>query len=55
MTECKTEELKLSTRFASINNLEREDLTPEMSTRNNCTLISAESCRDTTQPAMENV
>ena len=55
MAECKTEEMKLSTRFASISNIEREAIASEVPTRNNCLLINAENCNDISVPEIGNV
>ena len=54
MAECKTEELKLSTRFASTNNIEHEDITSEVPTRNNCLLINADTCKHISLPETGN-
>jgi hypothetical protein len=55
MAECKTEELKLSTRFASTNNIEHEDITSEVPTRNNCLLINADTCKHISLPETGNL
>ena len=55
MVECKTDEMKLSTGFASISNIEREAIESEVPTRNNCLLINAENCNDLSVPEMGNV